>query len=141
MISDKRDRDPASSLALSSRNAYLTPTEREYAAPMLYAALSASRSAWAAGLSKAECIERARGLVERKASALSPEGIDVKLDYIEMNDADSFEIVPEDERLATWEAGVPGRPVLLSGAMWVGKTRLIDNIILGDEASLGVLSS
>ena len=37
------------------------------------------------------------------------------------------------------EADGGRRPVILSGAMWVGKTRLIDNIIVGDAARLGVL--
>ena len=41
-----------------------------------------------------------------------------------------------------WEAVRPGaaarRPVILSGAMWVGKTRLIDNIVLGARDTLGI---
>ena len=40
-----------------------------------------------------------------------------------------------------WEVVEKGRPVLLSGAMYVGKTRLIDNVILGDEAKLGVIKA
>lgn len=65
----------------------------------------------------------------------------MNLDYIEMNDPESFDVLPESESRATWETEVTGRPVILSGAMWVGKTRLIDNIILGDEQSLGILTN
>lgn len=62
-----------------------------------------------------------------------------------MNDPDSFEIISDNVTAASWD--MPGgakpcrnRPVILSGAMWVGKTRLIDNIILGDASQLGILS-
>ena len=134
------DRETPSKLALSSRNAYLTPVERVHAAPMLYAALNIGRGGWDSWFTKAECVQRAYKLVEDKARALVGEGVEAKLDYVEMNDAESFEVVPADANKETWEAGVAGRPILFSGAMWVGKTRLIDNIILGNEASLGVLS-
>jgi len=51
----------------------------------------------------------------------------MKLDYVEMNDPESFEVVD-------WEtAPGDGRAVILSGAMWVGRTGLIDNVIRGDE--------
>ena len=44
------------------------------------------------------------------------------------------------ESREVWERGVPERTVVLSGAMWVRKTRLIDNVIFGDEKSLGILA-
>ena len=64
--------------------------------------------------------------------------VDLKLDYIEMNDPDTFDVLPDGTLRSAWEAGENGerRPVILSGAMWVGKTRLIDNIILGDESKI-----
>jgi len=56
--------------------------------------------------------------------------VHVKLDYIEMNDPETFDAVDWDTR------SEDGRPVILSGAVWVGKTRLIDNILLGDASHL-----
>lgn len=69
----------------------------------------------------------------------------IKLDYIEMNDPVSFEVLPNSTTRSSWEADEDGvgrdneRPVILSGALWVGKTRLIDNIILGDGRRLGIV--
>lgn len=77
--------------------------------------------------------------MQDKAAALAADGVDMKLDYIEMNDPESFDVLEPCETRAKWEAGVAERPVILSGAMWVGKTRLIDNLILGDAASLGIV--
>ncbi|GJE98559.1 pantoate-beta-alanine ligase [Phanerochaete sordida] len=134
-------RNPTDSLALSSRNAYLTPREREAAAPTLYAALDAVRKAWAAGTSKAECISTAHAIIKSKADDLAGDNIDMKLDYIEMNDPESFDVLDPCQNRAAWEADVADRPVILSGAMWVGKTRLIDNVILGNAQSLGIVAS
>jgi pantoate--beta-alanine ligase len=56
------------------------------------------------------------------------DGVDVRVDYIEMNDSETFDVVgaSSNYRLAG------DIPVILSGALWVGKTRLIDNIVVGD---------
>lgn len=91
-------------------------------------------------MSKSECIQRAHAVVQSKSDVLAAEGIEMKLDYIEMTDPETFETMSKNECRSSWESEAKGRPVILSGAMWVGKTRLIDNIILGDEKSLGVLS-
>ncbi|KAK7686185.1 hypothetical protein QCA50_010405 [Cerrena zonata] len=140
-------RDSKSNIALSSRNAYLTPAEYNHAAPTLYAALQAAKSSWGSGSTKSQAVTAAHGLVERKVQELlsAQSEIALKLDYIEMNDPDSFEIISDNVTAASWD--MPGgakpcrnRPVILSGAMWVGKTRLIDNIILGDASQLGILS-
>ena len=64
-------------------------------------------------------------------------GVEMRLDYVELSDSDSFEVVGDDKTRVDYGT----RPVLLSGALWVGRTRLIDNLILGDPALLGVLSS
>lgn len=86
-------------LALSSRNAYLTEDER-YIAPMLYKVIS----------------EVARGRDPREAGdALLAAGF-TKIDYIEVCDA---------ETLAPFQPGRPGRVL---AAVWLGKTRLIDNV-------------
>jgi pantoate--beta-alanine ligase len=47
----------------------------------------------------------------------------VRIDYVSLNDAESLEAV---ERL-------DGQATLLSLAAFVGKTRLIDNVVLGEE--------
>ena len=53
--------------------------------------------------------------------------IDVKLDYLEMNDADSFEVLGPHTRKSDIDL------VILSGALNVDHTRLIDNILLGEK--------
>lgn len=139
--------DPSTSLALSSRNAYLTSRERELVAPALYAALQAAKQAWLENQSKAQCVQRAGEIIEttrrKYAKETSSGGSDegnIRLDYISMNDPDTFEVLPDAISKADWEgSGDAGRPVILSGAMWVGRTRLIDNIVLGDAKKLGIL--
>ena len=131
-------RDPKTSLALSSRNTYLTDHERTHAAPTLYAALNAAKTAWAAGASKGECISRAHAVIEQKKGELG-DTVDLRLDYIEMNDPESFDELSPDVSRGEWEADQAGRPVILSGAMYVGKTRLIDNIVLGARHTLGIV--
>lgn len=135
-----------SSLALSSRNAYLTPHERDVAAPTLYAALQAGKTAWQNGSSKQDCIRQAYAIVTdmaEKVNACGSEGkIDIRLDYVEMNDPETFDALPDEAERRKWESegeGGEGRPVILSGALWVGRTRLIDNIILGDMRQLGII--
>ncbi|KAJ3486113.1 hypothetical protein NLI96_g4464 [Meripilus lineatus] len=141
-------RDSSSSLALSSRNAYLQPIELTDIAPSLYAALQEGKRSWETGLSKSECIARAKALIESKVQDVHndprlEEKPVIKLDYIEMNDPESFDVLSEGIDIGVWEdegEGDKGRPVILSGAMWVGKTRLIDNIVLGDGGRLGIIN-
>ncbi|KAF7370498.1 Pantoate-beta-alanine ligase [Mycena sanguinolenta] len=115
-------RDPFDNLALSSRNAYLSAEGRKLA-PTLYRALKVAEQAWNDGFQKVACVERATDLV-REVAGTSDEA-QIRLDYIEFNDSDSL------EPLESTQCREPGsQPVLLSGAMWVGSTRLIDNIVL-----------
>lgn len=66
--------------------------------------------------------------------------IELRLDYVSMNDPETFEQLPSAITRSEWESSEDeGRPVILSGAMWVGRTRLIDNIVLGDSKRLGIL--
>lgn len=66
---------------------------------------------------KAECIEKAVEVIRGAPG--------VRLDYVEMNDPDTFEVL-DGASMAAEGA------VILSGAVWVGTTRLIDNIVLGN---------
>ncbi|KAJ6518923.1 hypothetical protein C8R45DRAFT_9631 [Mycena sanguinolenta] len=115
-------RDPSDNLALSSRNAYLSVEGRKLA-PALYRSLKVAEQAWNDGLQKAVCVERAKDVIREVAGA--SEDAQIRLDYIEFNDSDTL------EPLEGTRCREPGsQPILLSGAMWVGSTRLIDNIVL-----------
>jgi pantoate--beta-alanine ligase len=99
-------------LAMSSRNVYLTPAERQ-AATVLFRALSAAKSAYDSGERQAG---RLKALVREMAATESL----AKLQYVSCADYDSLE---ELENIT--------RKSLLSMAVYFGKTRLIDNFILG----------
>ena len=99
-------------LAMSSRNSYLLPEQR-VAAAVLFRALSAASSLYAAGERSAEIL---RGVV-REHIAAEPLA---QLQYVSCAD---------DETLAELET-ISAR-ALLSLAVFIGKTRLIDNLILG----------
>lgn len=69
----------------------------------------------------------------------------MRADYIQLNDPETFEVIRDattrEQYLAgeEWKSKSTERPVVLSGAMWVGKTRLIDNLVLGDVKYLGIV--
>ncbi|PYS96608.1 MAG: pantoate--beta-alanine ligase [Acidobacteria bacterium] len=102
----------ADGLALSSRNAYLTPEERR-AAPVLHRALEEG-----AGLARSG-VRDAGAILERVRRTLASEPL-ARVDYVEAVD---------DETLAP-VAEVRGR-VLLAAAAWFGRARLIDNVTVG----------
>lgn len=104
----------ADGLAMSSRNAYLRPDERR-AATALYRALAATRKEINAGEHDAM---RLAGVMR---GVLSGETL-LSVDYAEIVDADTFEPVP---RLR--------RGCLAVLAVFVGKTRLIDNMAIKDQ--------
>jgi pantoate--beta-alanine ligase len=123
-------RSSTDGLALSSRNAYLTPTEREVAS-VLYQSLRVGEQAWKEGSGREGAVAAAVAHITKVKHEVAAKKKDdgeltIVLDYIEMNDSESFEVVDWDTREGD------GRPVVLSGALWLGRTRLIDNIILGD---------
>ena len=96
-------------LAMSSRNAYLSQTERTRA-------LSLSRALFAAR-DRASAGEReARQLVEGARSALDVD----RLDYLELCDAATLTTLVQIDR-----------PAVLLVAAFIGRTRLIDNIQIG----------
>ncbi len=119
-------RDPIDGLALSSRNAYLTPAERQLA-PALYAALQGAAQAWAAGESKQETVQHALGQLEVARHEGEKRGVEIRVDYVEMNDPDTFDVLGDEQVQRS-----DGAPMILSGAVWFGRTRLIDNLILGN---------
>ncbi len=109
-------------LAMSSRNNYLSEEERR-AAAVLHYALSQADASFAEG-------EREAGrLMEIVRTTVGKEP-KVRLDYVNLNDA---------ETLATLEH-LDERPALLSLAAFVGKTRLIDNVVLGRAKQQTVLA-
>jgi pantoate--beta-alanine ligase len=99
-------------LALSSRNVYLGPDERR-AAPVLHRALEAARAAFEAG-------ERAAGRLRAiLTETLAGEPLVVP-DYVSVADAATLAELERVEGAA-----------LVSLAARIGKTRLIDNVVLG----------
>ncbi len=102
----RREKD---GLAMSSRNAYLTPEEREIA-PRLYAALSELAERIADGADIVSSVANAK--LKIKAAGFQ------KIDYIEVRDAES--LAPVEEK--------PDQPLRILAAVWLGKTRLIDNV-------------
>jgi pantoate--beta-alanine ligase len=98
-------------LAVSSRNAYLSAPERQRAT-VLSRALHAGRAAFLAG-------RRDPAAVEAAARALLEGQPGVEPDYVALVDAVSFEPAKQAE---------PGQ--VLAVAARVGRTRLIDNVIL-----------
>jgi pantoate--beta-alanine ligase len=98
-------------LAMSSRNAYLDPEQRERASA-LSRALDAAERAVAGGERSTEA------LVATVTDELRNAGVDPE--YVEARDAEDLSPV----------ARLNGRPVLMAVAARVGKARLIDNVIL-----------
>ncbi len=96
-------------LAMSSRNVYLSPEERT-AATVLHKALSEARDS---GVHAPEALE------EQVRKTVSREPL-VRLEYVSASDA---------RTLGPVESGTP--EILLSLAAWLGKTRLIDNVVIG----------
>ncbi len=99
----------ADGLALSSRNRHLSADERERA-PALHRALLEAARLIDAGQTDA-------GAIVAEARADVPEDGDLRVEYLEIVDPDELQPVQR----------VTG-PVLVAGALWVGHTRLIDNL-------------
>jgi pantoate--beta-alanine ligase len=98
-------------LAMSSRNAYLAPYERQRALT-LSRALGAAQQAFAGGERDARAlVSRARQVIDSTAG--------VQLDYLELRDAESLALVDRVEQ-----------PAVMAVAAFVGSTRLIDNQLL-----------
>ena len=101
-------------LAMSSRNASLNPAERR-AAPVLYNSLRAAKDLYADGVRQAPAIREAMQRV------LDAEPL-VRIDYVSVADPDTLAELQQIEG-----------PALVSLAVRIGDTRLIDNVVLGAE--------
>ncbi len=102
-----RDQD---GLALSSRNAYLSRVDRAIA-PTIYRVLSEAARRVKAGTEIAAALADAHAELKRSGFA--------RIDYLEAVDAESLAALARADR--------PGRILV---ALWLGETRLIDNVAL-----------
>jgi len=100
-------------LAMSSRNAYLSPEDRKRALA-ISRGLGAAQALYRAGTSEASALTEA---VRRELRA-----VDLREDYVELVDA---------ERLKPLSSVQPGQPARLLVAAFCGNTRLIDNQPIG----------
>ncbi len=99
-------------LALSSRNAYLSPEQRK-AAAVVYRALSKARTLWQRG-------ERSGQLLRREVrQVLEEEPVLEAVDYVSVADADSLQELCDIRTSA-----------MVSVAVRMGGIRLIDNVLL-----------
>ena len=106
-------------LALSSRNGYLNAEERS-AATVLHRALRAAYLEVAASVRDALTLQNAvRDVLAQEKLA--------RVDYVEVVDADSFEPV----------ARSGSRPTYVLLAVFIGKTRLIDNLLIESPSDSG----
>lgn len=96
------------SLALSSRNAYLSPAEREVA-PVLYGVIRRVAEVAAEGGIVAGAVAEGRAALEEAG---------FKVDYLEVRDTETLRPVPLGAQ----------RPLRVLAAAWLGQTRLIDNV-------------
>ena len=100
----------ASGLALSSRNQYLTPDEKQQAA-VIYRSLQQAKLTFDKGLTSRDLID----LVKQNLNRIE----EVKIQYVELVDPVTLESIEQIEHSG-----------LLAIAAYVGSTRLIDNIVL-----------
>lgn len=98
-------------LAMSSRNVYLNPRERQ-AATVLFKAFALAQRMYERGEKNAECLR------QEIISFIGGEPL-AMIDYVSIADAQTLEELLE----------IDG-PALVSLAVRIGKTRLIDNIVL-----------
>jgi pantoate--beta-alanine ligase len=103
----------ADGLAMSSRNSYLSPDERK-AALCLSCGIAEARRLFAAG-------ERESGRLKGAVAAVIAAEPLAVTEYIELRDGDTLE-----------EMAMAGGNSLLAMAVRIGKTRLIDNGLLGE---------
>lgn len=101
-------------LALSSRNAYLSASEREAALSIPAGLLAAATSVAGGERSAGKILDQAR---EHLSKA------NLRIEYIELVDSSTLEPIEQLQR-----------PALLALAAYSGATRLIDNVVLDPDA-------
>ena len=101
----------ADGLAISSRNRHLSNAERQLAV-CLYRALLDAKGRIADG-------QRSPSAVVQTSVATIPRSDSLRLEYFEIVDSASLQPVDRIEG-----------PVRIAGALWVGSTRLIDNLLV-----------
>ncbi len=101
-----------SGMAMSSRNTYLSAEERE-AAKVIYGALLKAREAYKAGERSGSKLAD----IVRKTVELEPRA---RLEYVNVSNTESLDKLEK----------LDDQPVLITMAVFIGKTRLIDNIVL-----------
>lgn len=101
----------ADGLAMSSRNAYLSPEERERALALSRALRAAADCVKQGARTAAQVTAAARSVIERTPG--------IEIEYVEAVDAETLKPM-----------GALERPVVVAIAARVGKTRLIDNAVL-----------
>jgi pantoate--beta-alanine ligase len=99
----------ADGLAMSSRNQHLNPAERQQA-PALYHALREAERLIEAGTTEPDHIIA-------QALRQVPPGAGLRVEYLEIVDPEELQPVKRIDS-----------SVLVAGALWVGRTRLIDNV-------------
>jgi len=102
-------------LAMSSRNVYLSPEERK-AATVLYRSLLFAKKYFDSGRKDANLLKR------KLEELINSEPLVKKIDYVEIVDGETLEPVKQL---------YPG--VLIALAVFIGKARLIDNWVIGEE--------
>lgn len=102
-------------LALSSRNQLLSTEHRE-AAPVIYRALQKAEDLVRAGETcPGEVMKQGLTIIQNEPSA--------RVEYFEVVDPDELQPVDEIDR-----------PVVIAGALWLGSTRLIDNVLASPDS-------
>eukprot|EP00455_Lapot_gusevi_P056609 TRINITY_DN9445_c0_g2_i6.p1 TRINITY_DN9445_c0_g2~~TRINITY_DN9445_c0_g2_i6.p1 ORF type:complete len:199 (-),score=46.65 TRINITY_DN9445_c0_g2_i6:104-700(-) len=119
LVATQREKD---GLAMSSRNVYLSSEERRVA-PTVYAALSAAQELFNRGERNVHKITQAVHQVLNQEKMF-------KTQYVCVSDletgVDVVDLKSPQANTTVW----PEKGAMLSVAAWLGKTRLIDNIIL-----------
>ncbi|MBF0490701.1 MAG: pantoate--beta-alanine ligase [Candidatus Omnitrophica bacterium] len=118
VVATSREQD---GLAMSSRNKYLSPKDRQESV-VLYKALSSAKAMVESGTSSPAKVKATiKSLIKKESSG--------KIQYVECVNADTLETLKRFE----------GR-VLIALAVFFGKTRLIDNIVIPQHDSRKIKS-
>jgi pantoate--beta-alanine ligase len=110
----------ADGLAMSSRNAYLSPEERTKARAIPTGLASAVRAFSGGERSVGALVRAVRQHVDEVATSV---------DYVSCADPSSMTPLADDATI--------GERAVLAVALRIGKTRLIDNVVLGEERGPG----